>query len=141
MGLHSLSLKGCFICVGFEESACVSVGNNSNNGEGDSRRKGKVIGSDVQNGWQLTSHVDKWHHKEECGVGGLYSMGIPMVGEVEELWAARVELSGVVEKIKCLMTKIDMGLNLVMGLGSGLSSPPHLSSLAPIINGLKMANG
>lgn len=100
-----------------------------------------VIGGDVQSGQLPTPHVDKWHHKEECGMGFLYSMGIPMVGEVEELWAARVELTGVVEKIKCLMTKVDMGLNLVMGLGSGLSGPPHISSLAPIINGLKMANG
>lgn len=52
------------------------------------------------------------------GSGGSYDehMKVGEVGGV--LWAIRAQLSGVSEEVSLLMNKVDLGLSMVMGLGS-----------------------
>ncbi|KAG6676787.1 hypothetical protein I3842_15G169000 [Carya illinoinensis] len=46
------------------------------------------------------------------------------VGEVEGvLWAVKAQLSGVLKEVSLLVQKVDLGLNMVMGLGKETSAP------------------
>lgn len=65
-------------------------------------------------------------------------MCLPVVGEVDKLlWGAKAKLLHVLEKISGLMTKIDMGMKLVMDMGSGLSISRTLNSRQTIVHGPK----
>lgn len=64
------------------------------------------------------------HAKKAGGGGSWYPDGCSGVGEVEGvLWAVRAELLGVMEKMNGLMSQVDLGLGLIMGLDHGLHGP------------------
>lgn len=79
----------------------------------------------VRNSSQALSNVCNQRH---VGVT-VRILSFPTVGEAEGwLWAAKAELSGAMEKMNGLMTKIDLGLKIIMDMGCGSSGP---SSLKP----------